>query len=51
MKFSKYTGLYFAMVALGINVLRMTEANEIWTALFYGGAILWYMASMQEKDS
>lgn len=51
MKFSKYTGLYFVMLAIGSNVLRMTEANEIWTALFYGGAVIWYMASMQEKDS
>ena len=51
MKYLKYTGLYFVVLAIGSNVLRMAEANKIWTAIFYEGAVLYYMASVQEKDS
>lgn len=51
MKYLKYTGLYFAMIAMGDNVLKMAEADKVWTALFYGGAVLWYMANVWEKDS
>ena len=51
MKYLKNTGLYFVMVAIGGSVLKMAEAGEVWIALFYGGALLWYMASMWEKDS
>lgn len=51
MKYLKYTGLYFAMIAIGDNILKMAEANKILTAIFYGGAALWYMASVWEKDS
>lgn len=40
MKYLKYSGLYFVMLAIGSNVLRMTEADTIWNALFYGGAVL-----------
>lgn len=51
MKYLKYTGLYFAMLAIGNNVLKMAETDKVWTALFFGGAVLWYMANMWEKDS
>lgn len=51
MRYLKYAGLYFIIIAIGHNVLKMAEAGEIWTAIFYGGAVLWYMASMWEKDS
>lgn len=51
MKDLKYVGLYFVMIAIGYNVLKMAEADKIWYAFFYGGVILWYMASMWEKDS
>lgn len=50
MKYLKYTGLYFAMTAIGISVLSMAEANRMLTALFFGGSFLWYMASTLEKD-
>ena len=51
MKYLKLAGLYFVMIAIGGNVLKMAEADKVWIALFYGGAVLWYMASMLEKDS
>ena len=51
MKYLKYAGLYFIIIAIGHNILKMAEADKIWTAIFYGGAVLWYMASMWEKDS
>lgn len=51
MKYLKYAGLYFIMIAIGHNVLEMAEADKIWYALFYGGVVLWYMARMWEKDS
>ena len=51
MKYLKYTGLYFVMIAIGNNVQKMAEADKIWNALFYGGAVLWYIASIWEKDS
>lgn len=51
MKNLKYMGLYFVMVAIGHNVLNMAEADKIWYALFYGGAVLWYVANIWEKDS
>lgn len=51
MKYLKYAGLYLIIIAIGYNVLKMTEAGKIWTAIFYGGAVLWYMSSMWEKDS
>lgn len=51
MKYLKYAGLYFIIIAIGHSVLKMAEAGKIWTAIFYGGAVLWYMASMWEKDS
>lgn len=51
MKYLKYTGLYFAMLAIGSNVLKMAEADIVWIALFCGGAVLWYMTNMWEKDS
>lgn len=51
MKYLKYTGLYFVMIAVGNNVLKMAEADKVWTALFYGGAVLWYMASVWEEGS
>ena len=51
MKYLKYAGLYFIIIAIGHSVLKMAEAGEIWTVIFYGGAVLWYMASMWEKDS
>ena len=51
MKYLKYTGLYFVMVAIGNSVLKIAEVSEVWKALFFGGAILWYMASAWEKDS
>lgn len=51
MKYLKYFGLYFVMIAIGHNVLKMAEADKIWYAFFYGGVMLWYMARMWEKDS
>ena len=51
MKYLKYVGLYFVMIAIGHNVLKMAEADKIWYAIFYGGVVLWYMARMWEKDS
>ena len=51
MKYLKYAGLYLIINAIGYSVLKMAEAEEIWTAIFYGGAVLWYMSSMWEKDS
>ena len=51
MKFLKYAGLYFIIIAIGYSVLKMAEAGKIWTAIFYGGAVLWYMASMWEKNT
>lgn len=51
MKDLKYAGLYFIIIAIGHSVLKMAEADKIWIAFFYGGAVLWYMASMWEKDS
>ena len=51
MKYLKYAGLYLVMIAIGSNVLRMTDADKVWTAIFYGGAVLWYMTSMWEKDT
>ena len=51
MKYLKYTGLYFVMIAIGNNVLKMVGADKVWTALFYGGAVLLYMASVWEKDT
>lgn len=51
MKYLKYTGLYFMIMSVGYNVLKMAEAGKIWAAIFYGGAVLWYMVSMWEKDS
>lgn len=51
MKYLKHSGLYFVMIAIGGSVLKMAEAGEVWTALFYVGAVLWYMVSMWEKDS
>lgn len=50
MKYLKYTGLYCVMIAIGSNVLKMAEANKVWTVFFLGGAVLWYMVSMWEKD-
>lgn len=51
MKYLKYASLYFVMIAIGDNVLKMAEADGVWVALFCGGAVLWYMASIWEKDS
>lgn len=51
MKYLKYAGLYFVMITIGHNVLKMAEADKIWYAFFYGGVVLWYMARMWEKDS
>ena len=51
MKYLKYAGLYFIIIAIGHSVLKMAEAGEIWAVIFYGGVVLWYMASMWEKDS
>ena len=51
MKYLKYAGLYFVMIAIGHNVLKMAEADKLWTALFYGGAALWYMARIWEEGS
>lgn len=51
MKYLKCAGLFLAMIALGDNVLKIAEADIVWVALFYGGAVLWYMASIWEKDS
>ena len=51
MKYLKYIGLFLVMIAIGSNVLKMTEADIVWIALFCGGAVLWYMASILEKDS
>ena len=51
MKYLKCAGLYLVMIAIGTSVLKMAEAGKIWTAIFYGGAVLWYMARMWEKDS
>lgn len=51
MKYLKYAGLYFVMIAIGHNVLKMAEADKVWFAFFYGGVVFWYMASMREKDS
>lgn len=35
MKYLKYVGLYFVMIAIGYNVLKMTEADKVWIALFF----------------
>lgn len=51
MKYLRYVGLYFVMIAIGTSVLKIAEVDKVWTALFYGGAVLWYMASVWEKDS
>lgn len=51
MKYLKYTGLYFAMIALGDNILKLAEASSGWVAIFYGGSLLWFMGTMWEKDS
>lgn len=51
MKYLKYTGLFLVMIAIGANILKMAEADIVWIALFRGGAVLWYMASVWEKDS
>ena len=51
MKYLKYTGLYFVMITAGNNILKIAEANKVWVAILYVGAILWYMASAWEKDS
>lgn len=51
MKYLKYTGLYFVMVVMGDSILKIAEANEIWTAFLFGGAFLWYLINVLEKDS
>lgn len=51
MKCLKYAGLFLVMIAIGDNVLKIAEADIVWVAMFYGGAVLWYMASIWEKDS
>lgn len=51
MKYLRYFGLYLIIIVIGNNVLKIAEADKVWTALFYGGAVLWYMASVCEKDS
>lgn len=51
MKYLKYAGLYFVIIAIGDSVLKMAEAHKVWVTLFYVGAVLWYVASIWEKDS
>lgn len=51
MKYLKYAGLYFIIIAIGHSVLKMAEAGKIWTSIFYGGAVLWYMARIWEEGS
>ena len=51
MKYLKYAGLFLVMIAIGVNVLKMAEADIEWIALFCGGAVLWYLAKLWEKDS
>ena len=51
MKYLKYAGLFLVMIAIGSNVLKIAEADIVWTALFYGGVVLWYMARIWEEGS
>ena len=51
MKYLKYIGLYFVMIAIGGNTLKMAEADIVWIALFCGGAVLWYLAKLWKKNS
>lgn len=51
MKYLKYAGLFLVMIAIGLSVLKMAEADTISYAFFYGGAVFWYITSIREKDS
>lgn len=50
-KWFKYTGLYFMILAFGHGFFKIIEVGDIWEVYFFSGNVVYYLASIWDKDS